>query len=162
MQDKSLAGMLKFQESFRDCHVDPPIIREFLLADQRRCGGLACQVVVHQGLSARRAIDVITPLDVQYLVLWGTVGLFGSLALPPLITSHQHAAAFSYGATAGEGLSSFLIGCRFLLFLGSALGRSRGVFLGPQPGDPFSISCFPGLRLIRSQNGLYVANVLVV
>ena len=103
-----------------------------------------------------------TPAALSMFSRWSAMIWVGLIPVLGEKRSRQHAAAFSYGATAGEGLSSFLIGCRFLLFLGSAFGRSRGVFLGPQPGDPFSISCFPGLRLIRSQNGLYVANVLVV
>jgi hypothetical protein len=92
---------------------------------------------------------------------WKMTDLAPSTHQSPL-THHQHGVAFSCGATAGEGLSSFLIGCGFLLFFGSAFSRSRCVFLGPQPGDPFSVCGFPGLRLIGSQNGLDVVNVLVV
>ena len=39
---------------------------------------------------------------------------------------------------------------RLLLLFGSAFSRGRGTFLGTQSGNPFSVSRFPALSLVRS------------
>src|ERR1700733_2840347 len=44
----------------------------------------------------------------------------------------------------------FLLVCRLLLLFGSAFSRDRGAFLGTQSGNPFSVSRFPALSLVRS------------
>ena len=76
-------------------------------------------------------------------------------SLPPItshfsrLTSHEDVTAFSCGLIAGEGYPPFSLVCSLLL-LGSVFSGSCGGFLGSQPGDPFSISGFPSLGLVRS------------
>ena len=66
------------------------------------------------------------------------------------LTSHEQVTAFSCGLTTGEGYPPFSLVCALLLLCGSAFSRSGGGFLSSQPGDPFSVSGFPSLGLVRS------------
>ena len=65
------------------------------------------------------------------------------------LSSHNEV-AFSCGLYTGEGYPPFSLVCSLLLLFGSVFSGSRGGFLSPQPGDPFGVSGFPSLGLVRS------------